>query len=432
MSCDSQKLKTLCDVVFVQRRNVFFHGSGGCGKSTMLKQLFQEAKRQRIASSLTSATGYAALQIGGQTLHRWAGIALGNGTAESLLEYVRRNKKSLRRWMVVKVLMIDEISMIGASLFEKLNYIGQKIKNNTEPFGGITVVTSGDFLQLKPIRDRFAFESEVWASLDFHIEHFVVPYRFSDAPYFELLQRARIGELTNDDVSVLRNRLTTFGAQASDIKPTVVQSLLNDVTGANEMELDKLEGVLYEFEADDDVKTSLKINKTLLLQKHKKTLDSLVQQTVKLKVGAQVMLTVNLYSDELTEDGPGFNLVNGSRGVVISIDEKETEVKVRFDGGCHTISMYPFEMDVSEDENRVVMVRLQLPLILAYSLTFHKIQGATLSSACLNLGSSVFASGMGYVGLSRVRCLDGLHLTSFDPRKIVPDKKALAFEKSLY
>ena len=59
-----------------------------------------------------------------------------------------------------------------------------------------------------------------------------------------------------------------------------------------------------------------------------------------------------------------------------------------------------------------------IPLILAWALTIHKIQGATLDLAEIDIGSSIFECGQTYVALSRVRNLKGLYLTSFDPTKI--------------
>jgi hypothetical protein len=40
---------------------------------------------------------------------------------------------------ITKVLIIDEVSMLSGDLFDKLDYIAQKIKTNTKPFGGIQV-----------------------------------------------------------------------------------------------------------------------------------------------------------------------------------------------------------------------------------------------------------------------------------------------------
>ena len=62
--------------------------------------------------------------------------------------------------------------------------------------------------------------------------------------------------------------------------------------------------------------------------------------------------------------------------------------------------------------------RKQFPLILAYAITIHKCQGLSLDTAIVDLSDEVFSDGMAYVALSRVRSLDGLFLTAFDPQSI--------------
>jgi ATP-dependent exoDNAse (exonuclease V) alpha subunit len=65
----------------------------------------------------------------------------------------------------------------------------------------------------------------------------------------------------------------------------------------------------------------------------------------------------------------------------------------------------------------------QIPLILAWALTIHKCQGATLDVAEIDIGSGIFECGQTYVALSRVRSLDGLYLNSFDPTRIKISRK---------
>ena len=69
--------------------------------------------------------------------------------------------------------------------------------------------------------------------------------------------------------------------------------------------------------------------------------------------------------------------------------------------------------------------RKQFPLILAYAVTIHKCQGLSLDCAIVDLSSKIFCAGMAYVALSRVRSLDGLHLTNFDPSSIIVSNASL-------
>jgi hypothetical protein len=73
----------------------------------------------------------------------------------------------------------------------------------------------------------------------------------------------------------------------------------------------------------------------------------------------------------------------------------------------------------------------QLPLCLAWALTIHKIQGATLAMAEMDLGDSIFEYGQTYVALSRIQSLDGLYLSAFKPMKIKANPKVKAFYKNI-
>jgi hypothetical protein len=73
----------------------------------------------------------------------------------------------------------------------------------------------------------------------------------------------------------------------------------------------------------------------------------------------------------------------------------------------------------------------QIPLILAWALTIHKSQGATMDAAEIDVGSGIFECGQTYVALSRVKSLDGLYLTSFDAQRIRVNKKVREYYDSL-
>ncbi|KAF8227485.1 hypothetical protein L208DRAFT_293527 [Tricholoma matsutake] len=86
-----------------------------------------------------STLGIAACNIGGVTIHSFAGIGLGIESAEDLASKIRKNKKAFVRWQRTKVLIIDEVSMVDGDLFDKLSKIGSMLRKKIEPFGGIQV-----------------------------------------------------------------------------------------------------------------------------------------------------------------------------------------------------------------------------------------------------------------------------------------------------
>ena len=67
----------------------------------------------------------------------------------------------------------------------------------------------------------------------------------------------------------------------------------------------------------------------------------------------------------------------------------------------------------------------QFPVTVAYAVTIHKCQGLSLDCAIVDLSSNVFCAGMAYVAISRVRTLEGLHLTAFDPKSITVNNSCL-------
>ncbi|KAH6915956.1 PIF1-like helicase-domain-containing protein [Coprinopsis sp. MPI-PUGE-AT-0042] len=92
--------------------SVFYTGSAGTGKSVLLREIIKVLKKKYFktpdAVAMTASTGIAACNIGGVTIHSFAGVGLATESAEDLATKVRKNKKALTRWLRTKVLIIDE------------------------------------------------------------------------------------------------------------------------------------------------------------------------------------------------------------------------------------------------------------------------------------------------------------------------------------
>ena len=107
--------------------------------------------------------------------------------------------------------------------------------------------------------------------------------------------------------------------------------------------------------------------------------------------------------------------VNGSMGIISSFDNEGAPVVELASGRKVTIKPDTWRIE----EDGVVKAELsQLPLKLAWAITVHKSQGMTLDRAEIDL-SRAFASGQGYVALSRLKSLEGLHLTGFNPQALM-------------
>ena len=147
---------------------LFLSGGAGVGKSTVTNALYEVLIRylnsiagvnpDEINVIKAAPTGKAAFNIKGNTLHAAFKIPANKGFEYCVLDSDRLNtiRAKLRK---LKVLFIDEISMVGSGMFNFLNLRLQQIMDSKEPFGGITVITVGDLFQLKPVFDRWIFEN---------------------------------------------------------------------------------------------------------------------------------------------------------------------------------------------------------------------------------------------------------------------------------
>lgn len=425
MDEDDKKLKEIL-VAADNGENIILHAPGGTGKTFCLKKIAIHLKEQGKNVFCTATTGVAAInlnipeaQITASTLHSFAGVGLAQGAAKKLLAKVMIDDYALHRWMCAHTLIIDEVSMLGGDFLDKLDFIGRGVRQINKPFGGIQIIFSGDFLQLPPVKDEWVFKSCVWDELDLVPIIFDEPKRYDDLEYFQLLLRIREGTHTKDDIKKLRARtrahekylqiLEENEDNLDFIKPTTLYSKKVDVDFDNNRELDKLPGDLVEYIAEDNFTA---YNSHARYEHYIKILDDAMCKVVSLKVGAQVMLKVNL--------DVSAGLVNGSRGVVLETNPKY--VYVRFING-RQMKVKKKNWEVEDKDGKAT--RYQIPFILAWACTIHKGQGSTLDFAIADLGPSVFAEGQAYVALSRVRNIKGLFISEFYPACIKVNKKAL-------
>jgi ATP-dependent DNA helicase PIF1 len=407
---------------FQKGASMFITGPGGCGKSYLVEQIKSSVQRQGKTIYTTALTGTAACLIGGQTLHGWAGIGLAADPTDVLVSNIRKKPTFAKRWKEVDVLIIDEISMMSAELFNKLNHIAQALRKNTNFYGGIQVVFCGDFAQLEPVmpgaeKVKFCFETVEWKKyLTARTYALTTVVRQSDPVFQKILHEIRMGIVTVSTRTILNQRLIKERAEADIhvegtphiIKATILYPLKRDVSGHNLQELNRLKALGAEtrtFRTADCASGKSRAVQAAAGKTQQDILDKVIDREIELCVGAQVMLTKNLD----VENG----LVNGSRGVVAEFDLDGNPVVI-YDTG-HKIGMEPVDFEVEYGEE--VLTRKQVPLILAWAITIHKSQGASLSEVITDL-TQVFGNGQAYVTLSRVKTLEGLFLLGIDYSKI--------------
>ena len=408
-------------------KNVLFVGAGGCGKSFALREVASLLLADEKKIAITATTGIASLNLSvsgciATTFHRFAGIETGQGDPQELYALAQK-KNSMKKWRGTEILIIDEISMFGAELFTKVEYVARTMRGNDRPFGGMTILASGDFLQLSPVKDRWIFECEVWEAMDFVPVVFTTPVRFTDKSYYDTLMRIRCVSPTEEDIQLLNARVSAYDQLMKDnngdwskIRPTVLYSKKIDVSTYNDNEMSKLEFPKKTFNAIDSFMVFQ--NEAKSEKYYSRLMDENVPETVVLKKGAQVVLKANLNTDE--------KLANGSRGVIIEIGVDFCDVKF-VSGKTHRITSYVWEIKDKDAK----FSRSQIPLRLAYSSTIHSVQGCTLDCVVMDLGPSVFSPGQAYVALSRARSIESLYISDLAVKKITASKKALRYNEYL-
>ncbi|CAK3864288.1 ATP-dependent DNA helicase PIF1 [Lecanosticta acicola] len=461
----SEEQQHVLELVIEKKKSVFFTGSAGTGKSVLMREIIASLRKKysrepdRVA--VTASTGLAACNVGGVTVHSFAGIGLGKEEVPELVKKIKRNQKAKHRWMRTKVLVVDEVSMVDGDLFDKLESIARQIRNNARPFGGIQLVITGDFFQLPPVPEnnraaKFAFDAATWTTSVEHTIGLHHVFRQKDPVFAGMLNEMREGRLSQSSINVFKtlNRDLNFedSLDATELFPT-----RQEVDRANSQRLAILQGDTLPFPARDGGSITDKAMRDKLLS------NCLAPELITLKKGAQVMLIKNI--DE--------TLVNGSLGRVIGfMDERKFDSynnneaafsqspggtieseegggsKLRLMAGVSTSMQWPLVRFAIADgtwrdllcepetwkvelpNGEVQASRVQVPLILAWALSIHKAQGQTLERVKVDLGK-VFEKGQAYVALSRATSMAGLQVLRFDPRKVNAHERVRTFYSQL-
>lgn len=378
--------------------NIFLTGEPGSGKTHTINAYSDWLRASGIEPSVTAATGIAATHVGGMTLHSWSGIGISESLSRADVDRIAGKEHIAKRLTKAKVLIIEEISMLSAATFEMADAICREVRRDEAPFGGLTVVLVGDFFQLPPISKgreaQFAFASPRWRDLNLITCYLTEQYRQDDPDFLDILSAIRRGTVE----PVHEENLLARRSRDSE-RPAAAPRLFShnaDVDRINAEELAKIPGTAKKFRMNTKGKDSL--------------VEGLIRgclspETLHLKEGAAVMFTKN---------SPQGKFVNGTLGVVREFDPGGMPIIETQDGS--RIHTEPMEWQV-EEQGKVKASITQVPLRLAYAMTVHKSQGMSMDAAVMDL-SKAFEYGQGYVALSRVRRLSGVHLTGLNDRAL--------------
>ena len=443
---------------------IVIQGGAGTGKSTVIDVLSQHLERifRRPGDNpdhpyiiKAAFTGTAAANIKGQTLHSAFSFSFGNEFF-SLSDKSREERRS--QLENLQVVIIDEFSFIKADMLYLLDLRLKEVKQVSDvPFGGVSIFFFGDILQLRPVCATYIFEEPISEKfkLVFHANSLWKKFKFvilqtnhrqgEDKVYADLLNRIRKGDIIEEDIKILTERVRHSNHPEIPKDALVITCTNKEVNRINEERLAMIHEEEYLFES-----INRGINQKGFSPKTDPSgavIGTPLQKTLKLKVGAKVMLTYNLNTCD--------SLTNGAFGEVVGFDYNINgsfkEVYVHFynsDCGRETRKSYPwlqekfpgknvlgikpiefqYSLSKSKSAGLASAVIIQYPLRLAFASTAHKVQGLTVkkpNSLVVDL-RSVRESAQAYVILSRVQAIHQLYiLESVSEEKITSSHIAL-------
>ena len=190
---------------------MYLDGPGGSGKSKIVKEILKYCRGfcslidypfTKYSILVTASSGVAATLIQGQTVHSACHLAKGKITNDLKDDFED-----------VKVIIVDEISMLSKDLLEKLDKKLRLLKDMYEYFGGVHIVFIGDFRQLKPVgSDKCTIYLDYSMTEWYDAINIYIPlkgrYRFMDDPKWgQILERFHSGVPTKNDFDIINERV---------------------------------------------------------------------------------------------------------------------------------------------------------------------------------------------------------------------------------
>jgi ATP-dependent exoDNAse (exonuclease V) alpha subunit len=387
--------------------HLFITGGAGTGKSTLLNQL---VKTRWGDSATVAPTGVAALRVNGETIHRFFGFGAHALQKDDIRELPDDRKYKFK---ALKLLFIDEISMVRADLMDAIDiFLRKNGSDKDKPFGGTRIIAIGDLYQLPPVSSNkekevqqwlehrygtdtpYFFHADVWRDNPIKIHNLTTIFRQKDPVFTEALNAIRKGNVSAVHRSTINKRFQlAFKPPVEEMWITLTTTNEN-ADKANQAMLSELPGEAETFVAD--VIGEFELN------------NAPTDVELSLKVGAAVMFVKN---------NKMYGWVNGTMGKVTSVKPLKVEIAgqgvVAVEKETWESITYEYDTETKKLAKHVKGKFVQVPLRLAAAITIHKSQGLTLDRLIVDLHNGAFTAGQTYVALSRARTLEGLVLRKY-------------------
>ncbi|EPP1573141.1 ATP-dependent DNA helicase [Campylobacter lari] len=393
---------------FLKNNNVFLTGSAGVGKSFLTMELIRSYRVQGKIVIVLGSTALSAFNIGGVTLHSFFAFKRCQNYDELYYEDRKQKDKLEKLKRILKqcdLLVIDEISMVSASLMEMIYY-----RLTRSGFNG-KILLAGDFFQLPPVvkhkenqnqntlfqNTLYAFSSQAWNDLKFINLKLSVTKRTLDKQFYEYLFFLRMGEVNKEMLNFFKKMLISSKNLLEYMDEYTLLCATNKKTNyINTEKLNLLQGKESIFKAKAE-----KLDYTLDDKTYEQWINGLNSLgELKLKIGAKIIFCVNNKEE---------NYYNGEQGVVLDfIKDKEQECILIEKNNGERLKLKPYEYTLEEyeldkDEKLEVKIKakfVQFPIKLAYAITIHKSQGMSIDKLICDI-DGIFEKGQLYVCLSR-------------------------------
>ena len=380
---------------------LFVTGEAGSGKSALIRYLKSIQSFSNIA--VLAPTGLTALQIGGKTIHSFFQFP-----HHILDQSTIKNLSPNRELNGLDLIIIDEISMVRADVIDAIDVRLRISRESNTPFGGCKMLFLGDFYQLPPVVTEqehlilsqigykllFAYGARVFEAIGFNKISLKNAYRQKPGIYLEALRKLRCGVDISSTLELINE--CCFSSHRAGFDPIVITCTKRRADEYNFSGLSSLGGEICSYQAE----IYGKFDQTKITFPAPYKLD--------LKVGAQVIAGKN---------DPAKRFFNGSLGRVKSLCNGQ--IVVDFHDGVKNCIINKETWDVEDqvwlqEEQKIKNYKLgtytQFPILPAWALNIHKIQGLTFEDIRIDFYGGTFADGQAYTALSRVKSIAGLSL----------------------